>query len=423
MSETLPLQPAAPLTEEPLPPEKNVSPRWSLVTKLIVGMVLSAVALFLVVRFQVYLGMILTAFLLAFLFHPIARLLNNRLKLGWRLSITIVYIIMALVLGGLLAWLGISLFGQIQNLIKFIQENLGNLRVLLGEWSGQVFMLGPFEITIPELTTRYLSDLLVERIQPLLGQAGTLVGKVLSGGANFVFRFFIIYLVSFFVASETEGATAKLFSINLRGYEQDMKRMGIEVSNVWNAFIRGEFVVVGTAIVVFSIILGALGMPYFMGLALIAGLGRFVPYVGAWVSWLTFGLVAVFQNPAPFGLNPFVYMAIVLAFSLLVDSILDNLLTPKVMGNALRVHPAAVLLSALIGSQLLGLIGVILAAPVYATVKLVVTYILRKLMDQDPWESITYYQPPKQPMLYKWLRRFWEKASGWVRDKRAKAKA
>ncbi|MFZ3151655.1 MAG: AI-2E family transporter [Anaerolineaceae bacterium] len=401
--------------EEPPPSKVPDSPPWSRTTKLIVGLILASIVLLLVIKFQDYISLILTSFLLAFLFQPIAKLLVKHLKLSWRFSVVIVYIVMVIVLLGLLAWGGISLFGQLQNLIDLLDNKIGDLTTTLQNWSGQDLIIGPFSFTIPEITTNYLSDLLVERVQPILGEAGNLIGDVFSGGANLIFRALIMYLVSFFVASESGGNSNKIFNLKLPGYQEDLNRMEKEIFYIWNAFIRGEFIVVGTAMAVYCILLAILGMPYFIGLAMIAGLGRFIPYVGAWVSWITFGLVALFAQPTPLGLTPVAYMALVVGCSLVLDSLLDNVLQPKVMGNALKVHPAAVLLSALVGSQLLGLIGVILAAPVYATAKLIVHYVLQKLTDQDPWEGIAYYQPPKTPIWIRWIQVIWKKVSCWVK--------
>lgn len=397
------------------PPSKPVSPPWSRTTKFIVAFVLVVVGLWFLVKFQDYVSLILTSLLLTFLFQPIAKLLVKHLKLSWRLSVAIVYVVMVIVLIGLLAWGGISLFGQLQNLIDLLDNKLGDLITTLQAWSGQDLIIGPFSFTIPEITTNYLSDLLVERVQPILGEAGNLIGDVFSGGANLIFRALIMYLVSFFVASESRGTGNKIVNLKLPGYQEDLNRMEKEIFYIWNAFIRGEFIVVGTAMAVYCILLAILGMPYFIGLAVIAGLGRFIPYVGAWVSWITFGLVALFAQPTPLGLTPVAYMALVVGCSLVLDSLLDNVLQPKVMGNVLKVHPAAVLLSALVGSQLLGLIGVILAAPVYATLKLIIHYVMQKLTDQDPWEGIDYYQPPKTPIWMRWTRVIWKKVSCWVK--------
>lgn len=105
-------------------------------------------------------------------------------------------------------------------------------------------------------------------------------------------------------------------------------------------------------------------------------------------------------------------MLLVLGVSLFIDVILDHLVTPSVMSEALDVHPAAILISALVGGQMFGLLGVILAAPAYAVLTLLVRYLVRKLFDEDPWEGMVYYRKPPEAgvikFLRKWGKRFWQ---------------
>jgi len=68
-----------------------------------------------------------------------------------------------------------------------------------------------------------------------------------------------------------------------------------------------------------------------------------------------------------------------------IDWIIDSFVTPRIMASTLKVHPAAVLIAALIAANLLGLLGVVIAAPFLATVTLLGKYIMRKLFDLDPW--------------------------------------
>ena len=106
---------------------------------------------------------------------------------------------------------------------------------------------------------------------------------------------------------------------------------------------------------------------------------------------------------------------IVVVIALLVDNILDNILVPKVMSNALRVHPAAVLLGTLIGAQLLGVVGVILAAPVLASLQLIFRYLLRKLTDSNPWEDIDNKQPIKRSRFWIWFGSLLNHFKNWLK--------
>lgn len=135
-------------------------------------------------------------------------------------------------------------------------------------------------------------------------------------------------------------------------------------------------------------------MRYSYGLAFLAAFSRFLPYIGPAIAWTTFVLVSYFQGYTIFGISPFWYSALVLGLSMLVDSAFDNIISVNLMGQTLKVHPAAVLVSALVLANLIGLIGVLFSAPVLATLKLVGRYTYRKMLDLDPWEGIENSPPP-----------------------------
>jgi len=222
-------------------------------------------------------------------------------------------------------------------------------------------------------------------------------------------------MVSFFITSESNGVRKQLFNVNIKGFEKDFRRIGLEINKIFNAFIRGEFTVVAIAILVYIIFLGVLQLPYFIVLAVIAGLGRFIPYIGAWIGWIGFIVGAILQDPTPFGLTKLMYVVLVMAVAMVIDMILDHVLTPKLMGETLEVHPAAIMISALIAGQVFGLLGIILAAPIFATLKLLMGYATKKIFDQDPWEGMSYYRKPKEPALLVALRKLGKRVRAWLK--------
>jgi predicted PurR-regulated permease PerM len=119
----------------------------------------------------------------------------------------------------------------------------------------------------------------------------------------------------------------------------------------------------------------------------LAGFGRFLPYVGPFIAWTTLGLVAFFQGSTIFGLSTLMYVIVIIGAAVVVDSIFDNIVGPKFLGSSLKVHPAAVLVTALIAANVIGFVGVIVAAPVLASLQLIGRYLLRKMFDMDPWSD------------------------------------
>jgi predicted PurR-regulated permease PerM len=375
-----------PVSGSPEPPVVGPrSPRWGATTKLIVGLSVVAISAFLLFRFLNIVGPLLLAFILAYLVHPISNSVTKRLRLSWRASVTVLYLILLILVIGSIAIGGIAVVDQIQSLIFFLQTAVKDLPTFIDNFTSHPLTFGPFAFNLQLLDINALSQQIMNVVQPILTRAGSSVLAVATGAATFLGWLFFILLVSYFILVESGGFPNRLISLKIPGYEDDIQQFGHALGRIWNAFLRGQITIVLLTIFIYNILLGGLGIRYFFGLALLAGLARFIPYVGPFVAWTSYGLVAFFQGSTLFGLPPLGYVALVVGCAWLMDVVLDNLVVPRLMSNALRVHPAAVMISALVAFNLLGVIGMVLAAPVLATVKLFLDYILSKLFDQDPW--------------------------------------
>lgn len=375
-------------------PQNQVSPRWSNTAKLVVGLSAAGIMAALIFRFQNILAPLLMAFLLAYIFHPLASFLNQKLRIPWRVVSTLLFLFLFLIVIALLAWGGISIVDQIQNLVNYLQNLIGDLPAFFAELSSKPLQIGPFALDLSRFDTNSLWTQLQGVVQPVLSQVGTLIGSIASGAASTVTWLVFILLIAYFIMAESNGVREGMIKLAIPNYQEDLTRLGKQLSRIWNAFLRGQLIVFAITVVFYSVLLAALGVRYFFLLALLAGLARFVPYVGPFVAWTTYALVALFQTNY-FNLLPLPYALIVVGSALLSDMVLDNYVSPRVMSNALKVHPAAVLVMVLISASLFGFIGVLLSAPVLASIKLLSTYVVRKLMDVDPWEGLATFPPPE----------------------------
>lgn len=368
--------------------QETASPRWSSITKLVVALTLVAVMAGLLIQFRSIIGPLLMAFVLSYLLYPLSSAIQKRLKMNWRLLITLMFLLIIIVLVGLLTWGGFTIVDQINSLIRFLQKAVANLPNLLDQIETWKIEIGPFEYSFAGLDLGALSNQLLGIIQPLLSRVGVLATGLATGAASTLGWMGFVLLISYFILSETGGSSSRLLSLGIPGYQYDVERIVKELGRIWNAFLRGQLILIALTVVVYTIVLGSFQVRFFFGLAALAGLARFVPYVGPAVAWVVYFLVAFFQGNTIFGLSPFWYAALVVGVGLLMDNSIDSLITPRLMGNALQVHPAAVMVAALTAASLLGIIGVLLAAPVLASLKLVVTYAMRKMFDLDPWELV-----------------------------------
>jgi predicted PurR-regulated permease PerM len=375
-------------------PKTSASPKWSSTAKLVVALTIAGLGAALIFRFQNILAPLLLSFILAYLFHPIALYFNRRLKIPWRLISTIIFILIFAAVIGLFTWGGISIFDQVQNLINYLQRVVGDFPTFIESMTAEPLMIGPWEIDLSSYQASDLTTQFQGVINSALSQIGTLLGSIASGiGSTITWTVFIL-IIAYFIMSESDGVRAGMIKLSLPKYQEDITRLGSQLSHIWNAFLRGQLIIFVITVAWYSLLLSVLGVRYFFLLAILAGLARFVPYVGPAVAWTTYGLVALFQTNY-FNLMPFPYALIVVGSAWVSDMVMDSIVSPRILSNALKIHPAAVLVMVFISASLFGFIGVLLSAPVLASIKLLLTYMANKLMDQDPWQSLETFPPPE----------------------------
>lgn len=363
----------------------TTSPSWGPTTKLVVALTVVAIVIWLFIQFHTIIGPLLMAFVVAYLLNPVAGLLHKGLHLSWALAVGLLYILILIIILGGLTLGGLGLVGQIQSLVNVVQVNLAALPDFIQKLSGQVYQFGPLRVDFTRLDLNLLSSQLLGIVQPLLGSTGALVGSIASSAASFLGWVLFIWIVSYFVVLQGGGLRSRMLQIDVPGYSDDIRRMGTALGRIWNAFLRGQIIIFILAMLTYMVVFSVLGLRYAVGIALVAGISRFLPYIGPFITWGTLALVAYFQPGTAYGLSPIAYAILCVVLALLIDQTYDNVVSPRIIAGALKVHPAAVLVAAIIAANLLGILGVIVAAPILATVALLWRYIMRKMLDLDPW--------------------------------------
>ncbi len=375
------------------------SPRWSSTTKSVVGLSMLLLFAAAVFYFRQLIGPLLLAFILAYVFHPLAAWLNRTTRLSWRASVNLVYLILVILLATILTLAGLGIVQQAQSLIAFLQSFAGSLPEMVTEISGKVFTIGPFQLDLSQFDLASLTQQILGVVQPLLGQAGTLVSRVATSAASTLGWGAFILLISYFLLSEAGQLRENILRIEIPGYSEDIQRLGRELSKIWDAFLRGQLMISLVVILAYYLLLTILGTRLTLAIAVMAGLARFIPWVGPMITWSATAIVAFVQSSNYFSLSTVQYTLVVLAACLLLDQVMDNLIVPRLLGRTLGVHPAGVLITALIAARMIGLVGLVIAAPTLATGNMLARYITRKMLDLDPWPE---EEPPPGPKPSLW---------------------
>lgn len=356
--------------------------------KLVVGLVFATIFMLLLFYFRHIIGPLLLAFVLTYLLYPVIDRISRFTHLSWIWTVNLIYLILIMLLLGSGTLTGLAIAQQVQNLISVIDKFVNDLPALVATISSHQYYIGPFKLDLAKFDLLTVTNWVSSYVQPLIGRLGFIVSTFASGAFSILTWGTFILLISYFVLVDRGQHTGELVHFEIPGYDADIRRLGEALRRVWNAFLRGQVIMFGLVFVTYSILMTGLGVRYSIAIALMAGLARFVPYVGGWITWTTLILVSFFQGGNYFGLLPWQFSLLVMVVAILTDQVFDNLVSPRILGQTMGVHPAAVLVAAIAAANLIGFIGLVLAAPVLATLIILGRYAIRKMLDMDPWEGL-----------------------------------
>jgi predicted PurR-regulated permease PerM len=124
-----------------------------------------------------------------------------------------------------------------------------------------------------------------------------------------------------------------------------------------------------------------LGVKYALVLAIAAGFLEVIPFVGPYTAAGSAMLVAMLQQTTPFGWPNWVLAVVVGIIYLVLRQMEDHLIIPNLVGHIVKLHPILVILSILAGGHLGGALGLLIAVPLAATVRIILAYLYSKLVD------------------------------------------
>ncbi len=201
----------------------------------------------------------------------------------------------------------------------------------------------------------------------LVRNAAPVAAGIFSGALGFVT---FLVLTFYMLSGGKRMAVAAFDFIPQPHLKKRLINLSLAISTRLGYWLRGQ-AVLGLIIFVASFIgLSLLGIEYALTLAVIAGIMELVPLVGAYLGAIPAVLVGVTTSPGK-------GLAVALLF-LAIQQIEGHVIVPQVMKRALGVPPVIILSAVLIGGKLFGLVGVLLAAPVAATILVIAEDILRQ---------------------------------------------
>ena len=313
---------------------------------------------------------ILSPFVFALMLAWLGDPLVDRLERAGRsrnTAVTLVFTMMALIVLAALLILVPLIERQIATLIESLPHYRDWFMLTAVPWVEQ-----RLRVEISEwLDFGHLWQLLRDNWDSAGGVATTLLGYLSRSGfavIGLVANIALLPIITFFFLRDWDNLVERVASLIPRDHLPTVNRLARESSDVLGAFLRGQFLVMLVLGVMYGLGLWAVGLDLGILIGLIAGLLTFVPYLGP-ASGIILGVIAALVQ-----YGDWQHVAGVLVVFGIGQVIESYVLTPKLVGDRIGLHPVAVIFAVLAGGQLFGFLGMLLALPVAAVVNVLLRY-------------------------------------------------
>ncbi len=402
------------------------SPPWSPRTKRLVALISLGAIVFLVFRLGSAWFPVIIAVLLSYLLIPLVNRIEQLLPFiplqGTRRTIavflTFAVVVTAVTLFGILIVPRIS--DQLQEFIDDSPEVFVDTQADVKDFFSTPIKIGNRSLVLSDAIENFfssdngdesqandISSVLRSAISALLVPAASLVGGLLNTLFSTLFTFVMMY----YLMKDGAQFISTIDRFVPSAYQGDFRFLLSELGKIWNAYFRGQLALSLSVGIMTFIGATIVGLPQPTVLALLAGLLEFIPNLGPSLSAVPAVLFALVSESQTIpGLQGMLFALIVVGMYVLLQNLEAVFLVPRILGGNLNLHPFVVLVAIIFGARIMGILGIILAAPVTATLRLIAMYIWSKLFDFDLFSTVgesaatviasgSALVPAKQPAL------------------------
>ncbi len=324
---------------------------------------------------------VLTPFVLAALLGWLGDPLVDSLERRGRsraVAVTLVFVVMSLLLVLFLLILVPMVERQIVTLINSLPQ--------YRDWFMQTALPWIEARTGLELMTWMDPQRLIEWVRGHWQQAGgvaaTFFGYLSRSGfalVTWVVNLVLLPILTFYFLRDWDKLVERVASIVPRDHLGTVTRLARESSDVLGAFLRGQFLVMLALGVIYAVGMSLVGLKLGLLIGIIAGLISFIPYLGATTGIVLAVLAALVQSQG-FDWQLLILIGIVFTAGQLLES---YVLTPRIVGDKIGLHPVAVIFAVMAGGQLFGFLGMLIALPVAAVANVLLRFAQERYRASD----------------------------------------
>ena len=341
----------------------NGSSVWSrdTIVRSVITLAVLAILYLLIRRLSGVLLPFLISFVVAYMLAPIVHFIQHKCRLKNRvLSIIVTLLLVIGVLTGAVAAVVPAISRQATSLSQ-------SVKTYVSQWDGNEYFSPRVNERIEEIIQSIDIKTLIEsqEVQQGVKKVLPILGDWISSGVNALMGLavaFICILYIIFLLIDYEKITTNWHKYLPQRFRDSIVMLMEDLDRNMNAYFRGQALVAGLVGILFAIGFQIIGLPMGIGIGLFIGVLNLVPYMQALgiPPCILLGLIQSAETGRPV----WVVMLCIAAVFIVVQSIQDMVLVPKIMGDVTGMGPAWILLSLSVWGSLLGFVGMIIALPV-----------------------------------------------------------
>jgi predicted PurR-regulated permease PerM len=373
----------------------TVRPNWSVQTKLLVSIILLVLAGYALYRFSMAIPPLILAVILSYILTPLVNRIQRLLHLPRLITILLVYLLLLLVLAALGRLVAPLLVEQLRKLLLSAEEIVENARSIYNT---------PLEFAGITIDMRAQLGNLSGSLQSMMSLFRSTITALIDLVTAFAWLIFI-FVISIYLIKDSAALSAWLGKLPPPDYRDDFAKLMEQIKIIWSSFLRGQILLSLIVILIITSLGFLIGLPYAMLLGILAGLLEFMPSIGHGI-WLTIaGFVALIGGSTWLPLPNWAFLLLLIVVHTLFTQVDLNFLIPRIIGRSVHLSPLVVILGIVIGVFSLGVLGVVLAAPTIASLRVIGRYIYALMFDQDPFPENINWETKPTPILRWWQRR------------------
>ncbi len=308
------------------------------------------------------------AAIFAYIFNPVVSFLSSKIKLPRTISIILIWAIIIAIL---------SISGMF--VVKRAIAEFSGLKEYLHEWTNMAKGQAEF---LPEFVRPTLNESL-SSLQKTLLTTSISIFSVFPQAISGIISFFIFLIASFYFLKEGRNVFDRFLNLVPRDFRVETEILFRKINLVLGNYLRGQLLVILTSFLMFFTFYTVLGVNYALALALIAGFLEVVILIGPFVAGSVAIIVVLLTGASNFNLSPLQAVVVVLIGNFIIRLIQDYVVTPGIMGRVVKLHPLIILFAVLAGGHIAGILGLLLAVPVAAVIRIVLEFAMDKINERN----------------------------------------